>query len=54
MAFYIWHDEGCCDNKTDDIKEARRIEKEFLDEGINAYITDDDNNIIDETYVAGN
>lgn len=46
MEFYIWHDEGCCDNKTSDLKEARRIKQEFIDEGVNAYITDVDGSVI--------
>lgn len=45
--FYIWHGEGCCDNKTSDLDEAKRICQEFLDEGVKAYIADQDQNVID-------
>ncbi|MEB0032887.1 hypothetical protein QN372_19235 [Undibacterium sp. RTI2.1] len=44
--YYVWHGEGQCDNKTDNLEEARRIKKEFLDEGIAAYIADHENNTI--------
>lgn len=48
--YYIWHDEGCCDNCTDDLEEARRIEKWLLEKGqSDAYITDEDGNVINET-----
>lgn len=46
-TFYVWHDEGCCDNKTDDIEEARQIEKWLLDKGHHdVYIADVDGNVI--------
>ena len=52
MSYYVWHDDGCCDNKTDDLESARRIEKELLDAGHNdVYITNADNEVVDETYV---
>lgn len=52
MSYYIWYDEGCCDNKTDDLEDARRIEKELLDDGyLDAYITNNDNYVVNETYV---
>lgn len=55
MSFYVWHDDGLCDDKTEDIEDARRIEKELLDDGHkDVYITDDDNNVIDETWGAIN
>lgn len=47
--FYVWHDEGQCNDCTDDLEVARRIEKELLHEGHDAYITDADGNVIDET-----
>lgn len=49
MRYYVWHDEGCCDNVTEDLEEARGWEREFLDNGIDAYITDEDQNVINET-----
>ena len=45
--FYIWHEDGLCDNKTNNIKEARDIRDQFLNEGIDAYITDDNNLILE-------
>lgn len=52
MRYYIWHDEGDCANATDDLEEARRIEKELLDDGhADVYIADEDHNVIDETFV---
>lgn len=50
MNYYVWCDESC-DNVTKDLEEARRWEKEFLDERRDAYITDADGNVIDETFV---
>ncbi|MEB0118662.1 hypothetical protein QN395_19435 [Undibacterium sp. RTI2.2] len=44
--YYVWHGEGQCDNKTSNVDEARRIKKEFLNEGIAAYIADHENNMI--------
>lgn len=52
MSYYVWHDDGCCDNKTDDLEEARRIEKALLEDGYtDVYITNSDNEVVDETYV---
>lgn len=52
MTYYVWHDAGCCDNKTDDLEEARSIERKLLDEGYeDVYITNADNEVVDETYV---
>ena len=45
--FYIWHEDGLCDNKTTDIKEARDIRDQFLKEGIDSYITDKNNLILE-------
>ena len=46
MRYYIWYDEGCNDT-TDDLEVARRIEKERLDDGFtDVYITDEDNNVV--------
>lgn len=42
MTYYIWHDDGCCDNSTDDLIEARSIRKELHEEGHSAYVTDED------------
>ena len=47
MNYYIWIDDHC-DNVTTDLEEARRWEKEALDEGKDAYIVDIDNNIVTE------
>jgi hypothetical protein len=49
MKFYVWCDSDC-ENATEDLEEARRWEKEFLDEGRDAYIVDIDNIVVDETY----
>jgi hypothetical protein len=47
MAFYIWHGEGQCDNKENDLAEARRIKQELIADGhSDAYITDEDNRVI--------
>lgn len=51
--YYVWHDEGDCDNATPDLEQARQWEREFLDEGRESYITDADGNVIDETHVQG-
>ena len=52
MSYYIWYDKGCRDNKTDDLEDARRIEKELLDDGyLDAYLTNDDDDVVNETYV---
>lgn len=49
MKYYVWV-EGSCDNVTEDLEEARRWEKDFLDAGReDVYIADIDNNVIDET-----
>ncbi len=50
MTYYVRHDARCCDNKTDDLEDARRIEKELLDDGYtDVYITNSDNEVVDET-----
>ena len=52
MSYYVWRDEGCCDDKSDCLEAARRIEKELLDNGYaGAYITNSNNEVVDETYV---
>ena len=52
MTYYVWHDEGCCDNKTNDLEEARLIERELLDAGReDVYITNEDQEVVDETYI---
>lgn len=52
MSYYVWHDAGCCDNKTDGLEEARSIERELLDGGHkDVYITNADHEVVDETYV---
>ena len=52
MSYYVWHDDGCCDNKTEHLEDARRIEKELIEDGYtDAYITNADNEVVDETYV---
>ena len=52
MSYYVWHDEGWCDDTTDDLEEARRIEKMLLEGGYHdAYITNSDDDMVDETYV---
>ena len=45
--FYIWHENGLCDNKTTNIKEAKAIRDQFLKEGIDSYITDKNNLILE-------
>jgi hypothetical protein len=45
MHYYVWCDDDCA-NKTDDLDEARRWAKEFLDAGRDAYIVDEDNEIV--------
>ena len=52
MSYYVWHYEGRCDNTTDDLEEARRIERMLLECGYHdAYITNSDDDVVDETYV---
>lgn len=52
MDYYIWHDEGCCDNKTKDLAEARRIQAWLIAEGhSDVYIADADHRVIEATYV---
>jgi hypothetical protein len=52
MRYYIWHDEGQCHDVTDDLEDARRIEKWLVEQGqTDAYITDENHNVIDKTYV---
>lgn len=52
MAYYIWHDEGCCDNREDDLEEARRVQTALMAEGhSDVYITDEDHNVVDSTDV---
>lgn len=49
MAYYVWTDDGSCDNKTSDLTEARKWRDEFIQQGyLGSYITDSDNNIIEE------
>lgn len=45
--YYVWREGGLCDNKPRDLDEARRICQEFLDEGVEAYIADQDQNVIE-------
>lgn len=48
MTYYIWHDEGCCDNTAADMGEALRIKTELLDDGhSDVYITNDDGVAVD-------
>ena len=52
MSYYVWHNDGCCDNKSDCLEDARRIEKALIDDGYaDVYITNSDNEVVDETYV---
>jgi len=44
--FYIWYGEGCCDDKTPDYAEARRIRRALRIDGHDAYIADADQNEI--------
>ena len=45
--YYIWHDEGCCGDKTDDLEEAHRIARILRDDGHeDVYIADEDQNIL--------
>jgi len=52
MTYYVWHDEGCCDNSRDDLAQAREIKQQLLADGhSDAYITDSDHNVVDEDYI---
>lgn len=45
-AYYVWHDEGCCDDKTDNLAEACRWADEFTAKGQGGYVEDGDRNIV--------
>ncbi len=52
MAYYIWHDEGCCDNREARLEEARRVQTALIADGHpDVYITDEDHNVVDSTDV---
>lgn len=44
-TFYVWANESC-DNKCDSLEEAIQIAKEFISEGSDAYIVDQDDNVV--------
>ena len=45
MNYYVWNDDDCS-NVTEDINEARTWRDEFLAEGQDSYIVDEDNEIV--------
>jgi len=52
MTYYVWHDEGCCDNSTDYLAQAREIRQQLLADGFSdAYITDSDHNVVDADFL---
>lgn len=52
MYYYIWHDEGCCDNKEKNLDEARRVQAILVAEGhSDVYIADEDHNVVQSTDV---
>ena len=38
--FYVWHGEGCCDNKCDSLEEARSIAAELRKDHTDVYVVD--------------
>lgn len=47
MAYYIWHDEGCCDNREERLYEARRVQTALMADGHrDVYITDEYHNVV--------
>jgi hypothetical protein len=47
--FYVWADEGGVCERADTLEEAQKWVGEFAADGKEAYITDADNNVIEET-----
>ncbi|MBB5546556.1 hypothetical protein [Paraburkholderia fungorum] len=53
IDYYVWHDEGECDNKTDDLREALHIRTDLIADGHRPiYIIDSHNDEVDDDYVA--
>ncbi len=51
--YYVWHGEGECDNKTDDLREALHIRTDLIADGHKpVYIIDSHNDEIDDDYIA--
>lgn len=47
MAYYIWHDDGCCANREDTLREAKEVRKALISEGKGGvYIADADNEVV--------
>ena len=44
--FYIWHDDGCCDNSTEDYGEAVEVAAELNEEYGDVYITNDEHEVL--------
>lgn len=44
--YYVWHDEGRCDNVTDTLEEAKQICDELNEEYGDSYVTDEDNRVV--------
>ena len=47
MAYYIWHDDGCCANKEDSLRKAKTVRTMLIEEGHGGvYITDANNEVV--------
>lgn len=47
MEYYVWYDEGCCDDKTEDVQQALQWRDELRAKGFDAYVADADHNVIE-------
>lgn len=53
VDYYVWHGEGQCDNKTNDLREALHIRTDLIADGHSAaYILDSRGDEVDEDYIA--
>lgn len=51
--YYVWHGEGECDNKTDDLREALHIRTDLIADGHKpVYLIDSHNDEVDDDYIA--
>lgn len=46
MRYYIWHDEGCCDNVTEDLEEAKQWSRELNIKYGDSYVTDEHHRVV--------
>ncbi|MGF6604012.1 hypothetical protein P3T23_008767 [Paraburkholderia sp. GAS448] len=53
IDYYVWHGEGECDNKTDDLREALHTGTDLIADGHTpVYIIDSHNEEVDDDYIA--